>query len=37
MGFNPFRPQSASIADVMIVAVTLLVTLGFVLWALLSG
>ncbi len=37
MGFNPFRPQEKSVVDVIVVVTTLLVTLGLVLWALLSG
>ncbi len=37
MGFNPFRQQRRSVWDVALVAGFALVTLGFVLWALLAG
>jgi hypothetical protein len=37
VGFNPFRPQSKSILDVVMVAVALLATVGVILWALFGG
>ena len=37
MGFNPFRPQSNTTTDVLIVASFVVITIAFVLWALSSG
>jgi hypothetical protein len=37
MGFNPFRQQERSVVDIAIMAVTVLVVLGLVAWAALSG
>ena len=37
MGLNPFRPQDSSLTDIAIVVVTLLVVVGLVAWAALSG
>jgi hypothetical protein len=33
MGFNPFRPQNRDAVDVVMVAGTILVAVGLVLWA----
>jgi hypothetical protein len=32
MGFNPFRKQGKSVADIAVVAVFAVITLGVVLW-----
>lgn len=37
MGFNPFRPQRKTTADLVMVAAALAVTIGVVLWAFLAG
>ncbi len=37
MGFNPFRKHRASAVDIAIVVGFAAITLGFVLWAILSG
>ena len=37
VGFNPFRPQTRTATDIVLVVVTVLVVVGFVLWASLSG
>ena len=33
MGFNPFRPARKSIADLVLVAGTIVVVIGLVVWA----
>ena len=37
MGFNPFRPQRKTTADLVLVAAALAVTIAAVLWAILAG
>lgn len=37
MGFNPFRPQRKTAADLVMVVAALAVTLAVVLWAFLAG
>ena len=37
MGFNPFRPQSRSAADVGMVVAAVVVTLALVAWAFFGG
>jgi len=37
VGFDPFRHQRTRPGDVYIVAATIVVALGLVLWAMLSG
>ena len=37
MGFNPFREQERNTADILMVVITVLVVVGLVAWAALSG
>ena len=37
MGFNPFRPQRKTTADLVMVAAALAVIIAVVLWAFLAG
>lgn len=37
MGFNPFRPQSRTGADIALMVGALIVTVGVLVWALLGG
>ena len=36
MGFNPFRPQRTTVADVAMVVITLVVTTALIVWAFLG-
>lgn len=37
MGFNPFRPHRKTTADLVMVALALVVIIAAVLWAILAG
>ncbi len=37
MGFNPFRQQDKTAADVVVVVLFALITFAFVAWAIFSG